>query len=240
MSGRYPKEKRPGRYYSLTYPQGGWKVLATRSIRHGRKGLMLLRLSNLGIFKVIVHRDFPLNKVARVTIKLYRGGMLYVIFTVEDYEYPKMPRTGRVVGLDVGVERLITASDGWFIPNPRPLEGVLYRIRRLHRALSRKVKGSRNWEETRVRLARAYERLANFRRDLYFKVSKYLALNYDMVVMEDIKARQLIGKSNRVLRRRLHDVGFHELRSIIQWQVVKYGKEFRLVDPRDTSRTCSR
>nr|WP_158304808.1 IS200/IS605 family accessory protein TnpB-related protein [Vulcanisaeta moutnovskia] len=75
---------------------------------------------------------------------------------------------------------------------------------------------------------------------MYFKVSKYLALNYDMVVMEDIKARQLIGKSNRVLRRRLHDVGFHELRSIIQWQVVKYGKEFRLVDPRDTSRTCSR
>ncbi|MGC8606258.1 MAG: hypothetical protein ACP5L5_01705, partial [Vulcanisaeta sp.] len=48
LSKRYPREKRPGRYYSLTYPQSGWKVLSTRSIRKGRKRLMLLRLSNLG------------------------------------------------------------------------------------------------------------------------------------------------------------------------------------------------
>ncbi|MGC9179939.1 MAG: RNA-guided endonuclease InsQ/TnpB family protein [Vulcanisaeta sp.] len=240
LSGRYPRERRPGRYYSLTYPQSGWRVLSTRSIRKGRKRLMLLRLSGLGVFKVIVHRDFPISKVARVTIKLYRGGRLYVIFTVDDYEYPKLPRTGRAVGIDVGIERLITASDGWFIPNPRPLERMLDRVRRLHRALSRKVKGSRNWERARIRLARAYEHLANFRRDLYFKLGKYLALNYDAVVMEDIRVNRLIGRSNRVLRRRLMDVGFHELRGIIQWQVSKYGKEFRLVTPAYTSKTCSR
>lgn len=46
--------------------------------------------------------------------------------------------------------------------------------------------------------------------------------------MEDIKVSQLIGKGNR------------ELRRIVEWQVVKYGKEFRLVNPRDTSRKCSR
>jgi putative transposase len=201
---------------------------------------MLLRLTDLGVFKVIVHRDFPISKVARVTIKLYRGGRLYVIFIVDDYEYPKLPRTGRAVGIDVGIERLITASDGWFIPNPRPLERMLDRVRRLHRALSRKVKGSRNWERARIRLARAYEHLANFRRDLYFKLGKYLALNYDAVVMEDIRVNRLIGRSNRVLRRRLMDVGFHELRGIIQWQVSKYGKEFRLVTPAYTSKTCSR
>ena len=92
---------------------------------------MLLELSGLGVFKVIIHRDFPIDKVARVTIKLYKSGRLYVIFTVEDYEYPKLPRTGRVVGVDVGIEKLLTASDGWFIPNLRPLERALDRIRRL-------------------------------------------------------------------------------------------------------------
>ncbi|WP_291490022.1 transposase, partial [Desulfurella sp.] len=147
----------------------GWKILSIRPIRRGRKRLMLLRLSNLGVFKVIVHRDFPMTKVARVTIKLYRTGGLFVIFTVEDYEYPRLPRTGRVVGVDSGVEKLATASDGWFIPNPKPLERMLNRIRRLHRALSRRIKGSRNWEEARVRLAKAFEHLVNFRRDLYFK-----------------------------------------------------------------------
>ena len=240
LSKRYPREKKPGRYYSLTYPQKGWEVLSIRPIRHGRKKLMLLRLSNLGVFRVIIHRDFPIDRVARVTIKLYRSGRLYVIFTVEDYEYPKLPRTGRVVGIDVGIEKLLTASDGWFIPNPRPLEKALDRIRRLQRALSRKVIGSRNWEKTRIRLARAYEHLANFRRDLYYKVGKYLAMNYDVVVMEDIRVNQLVGKASRRLRMRLHDVGFHELRSIIQWQLTKHGKELRLVYPALTSKTCSR
>ena len=240
LSKRYPRRKRFGKYYSLTYPQSGWRILGIRSIRRGRKKLMLLRLSGLGVFKVIIHREFPLNKVARVTIKLYRSGRLYVIFTVEDYDYPKLPRTGKVTGVDVGIGKLLTASDGWFIPNPKPLERALTRIRILHRALSRKVVGSRNWEKTRIRLARAYEHLVNFRRDLYFKTGGYLAVNYDVVIMEDIQARQLIGKADGLLRRRLHDVGFNELRSIIQWQLTKHGKELKLINPMNTSRTSSR
>ena len=48
LSKRYPRERRIGRYYSLTYPQSGWKVLSIRPIRRGRKRLMLLRLSGFG------------------------------------------------------------------------------------------------------------------------------------------------------------------------------------------------
>ena len=75
---------------------------------------------------------------------------------------------------------------------------------------------------------------------MYYKVGKYLAMNYDVVVMEDIGVNQLVGKASRRLRMRLHDVGFHELRSIIQWQLTKHGKELRLVYPALTFKTCSR
>jgi putative transposase len=57
----------PGRAHkwnSLVYPQSGWKILDVREVRKGKK-LMKLYLSHLSIFKVLVHRDFPLEKVGR-------------------------------------------------------------------------------------------------------------------------------------------------------------------------------
>ena len=96
---------------------------------------MTLRLSNLGIFNVIVHRDFPLDKVKRVVIKLTPSGRVYITFVV-DQEYPQLPKTNRVVAVDVGVEKLLTTSDGEYVPNQRPYERALNKVKKLHKALS--------------------------------------------------------------------------------------------------------
>jgi len=241
---RFPREKKPHRYYSLTYLQKGWRILSTREIRIGsrgnRKKLITLRLSHLGTFRVIAHRGFPMDKVRRVAVKLARSGRVYISFLVEDYEFPRLPETGRIVAIDVGVEKLLVTSDGEYLPNPRPYRRALGRLRRLQRELSRKVFLSHNWLKTKVRLARAYERLANLRRDVYMKLGRYFAGHYDVVVMEDIDVKQLIGESNRALRRGLQDAALGMMRSIIKYQVGKYGKAFILVDPRDSSRTCAR
>jgi putative transposase len=228
----------------LTYPQNGWRILQVREIRTGsgrnRKRLIVLRLSNLGIFKVIAHRDFPLDKVKRVTVKLAKSERVYVSFIVDDYEFPKLPKTGRVVAIDVGVEKLLVTSDGEYVPNLRPYERALKKVKRLHKALSRKQFLSHNWFKAKVKLARAYEHLANLRRDLYMKLGKYFAEHYDVVVMEDIDVKQLIGKSGRKMRQRLYDVAFYELRSIIKYQVEKYGKKVVFVDPRNSSKTYAK
>jgi len=240
---RFPREKKPHKYYSLTYPQKGWSILSVREIRAGsrnRKKLITLRLSNLGTLRVIAHRDFPMDRVRRVAVKLAGSGRVYIPFIVEDYEFPRLPGTGRAVAIDVGVEELLVTSDGEYFPNPRPYKKALKKLRRLQRELSRKVFPSRNWLKTKVRLARAHEHLANLRRDTYMKLGKYLAERYDVVVMEDIDVKRLIGESNRALRRGLQDAALGTMRSIIGYQVGKYGKAFLLVDPRDSSRTCAR
>jgi len=211
-----------------------------RGVRTSGNKRLVLRLSSLGTFKLIVHRDFPLEKVKRVVVKLTRGGKVYVSFIVEDYEFPKLLNTGKAVGIDVGVEKLLVTSDGEFLPNLRPYERALKKVRRLHKALSRKKFLSHNWFKAKMELARAYEHLADLRRDLYMKLGRYFAEHYDVVVMEDISVKQLIGKSSRGLRMRLHDVAFHELRSIVKYQMEKYGKEVVLVDPRDSSKTCAK
>jgi len=237
---RFPREKKPHKYYSLVYPQSGWRIQVREIRTSGTKKRLVLRLSGLGAFKVIAHRDFPLDRVKRVAVKITRSGKVYVSFIVEDYEFPKLPNTGKAVGIDVGVEKLLVTSDGEFLPNLRPYERALKKVRRLHRALSRKKFLSHNWFKAKMKLARAYEHLANLRRDLYMKLGKYFAEHYDVVVMEDIHVKQLIGKSGRRMRMRLHDVAFHELRSVIGYQLGKYGKKVVFVDPRDSSKTCAK
>jgi len=243
---RFPKEKKPHKYYSLVYPQSdkGWKILETREIRtrskKNKKKLVVLRLSNLGIFKLIVHRDFPLDKVKQVVVKLTSSERVYISFIVEGYEFPKLPETGKVVAIDVGVEKLLTTSDGHIFPNLRPYEKALKKLKMLHKRLSRKKFLSHNWFKAKIKLARAYEHLKNLRKDIYMKLGKWFAKHYDVVVMEDIQVKQLVDRSDKKLRMRLHDVAFHELKEIIRYQMEKYGKKLTLVDPAFSSKTCAR
>ena len=237
---RFPKEKKTHKYYSLVYPQSGWKIQVREVGTSGNKKKLMLRLSNLGVFKLIVHRDFPLDRVERVVVKLTRSGKVYVSFIVENYEFPKLLNTGKAVGIDVGVEKLLVTSDGEFLPNLRPYERALKKVKRLHKELSRKRYLSHNWFKAKMKLARAYEHMESLRKDLYMKLGMYFAEHYDVVVMEDISVKQLIGKSSRGLRMRLHDVAFHELRSIVEYQLEKYGKGFILVDPRNSSKACAK
>ena len=238
---RFPRPKKPEKYHSITYRRNGWKIISARLVRGGKKRMVRLRLSNLGELDVLVHRDFPMDRVRRVTVKIDRAGRIFVIFVVDGFNpYHLLPRTGREAGLDVGIEKLIVTSDGYYVPNPRLHERELIHLDRLREEFFHKKRGSKRWEKARLRLARAEARIADTRRDMYMKVGKALATHYDLVVMEDINIRRMAGRSRRVLRWRLHDASFHELRSIIEYQMKKYGKEFALVDPNGTSKTCAR
>ena len=144
------------------------------------------------------------------------------------------------MGIDVGVEKLLVTSDGGYVPNLRPYERALKKVRRLHKALSRKKFLSHNWFKAKIKLARAHEHLANLRRDLYMKLGRYFAEHYDAVVMEDISVKQLIGGASRGLRRSLQDAAFGMMRTVIRYQLGKYGKKVVFVDPRDSSKACAK
>jgi len=237
---RFPRERKPHKYYSLVYPQSGWKVTDVREIRtRSKKKMMTLKLSHLGVFKVIVHRNFPLDRVKRVVVKLTRSEKIYITFVV-DHEFPKLPNTGNTVAIDVGIEKMLVTSDCHYFPNLKPLENALWKVKRLHKSLSRRKFLSHNWFKAKIKLAKAYEHLHDLRRDLYMRLGRYFAEHYDVLVMEDIHVKQLIDKSSKSLRRRLTDVAFSELREVKNYQLEKHGKKLVLVSPAYTSKTCAK
>jgi len=128
-----PKKKKPHRYLSLVYPQSGWRLSDVREVGLGKnkKRKARLYLSKIGFFTLVMHREFPENQVSQVCVKLNPSGRIHVIFLVEESESQELSskEPKNAVGVDLGITRLATLSDGRFLENPKPLERSLERIR---------------------------------------------------------------------------------------------------------------
>jgi len=163
-------KKKPHRYLSLVYPQSGWKLSNWRDVGQGKnkKRKARLRLSKIGFFTLVMHTELPLEQVSQVCVKLHPSGRIHVIFVVEEAEAEEeqpSKESKKAVGVELGIARLATLSDGKYLENPKPLERSLERVRMLQRTLSRKRFLSNNWLKTKTKLAKEHEHLKDFRRD---------------------------------------------------------------------------
>ena len=132
----------------------------------------------------------------------------------------------RSAGIDLGVKNLATMAsldDEIIIEGPKPLRAALKRLARLNRSLSRKVKGSRNREKAKQRVARLHARVADVRADSLHKLTTWLVRTYGCVVIEDLGDKGMMR--NGKLARVISDMGFGEFRRQLDYkQVLSRGK----------------
>ncbi|WP_394344280.1 RNA-guided endonuclease InsQ/TnpB family protein [Thermococcus indicus] len=228
--GKLRYKTSPNSWKILNYNQSGFKLDEERKRLH---------LSKIGEFPIKLHRRIK-GKVKGVIIKRTRSGKWYAIFQVEEEPEP-LPETGRTVGIDLGVRYFATDSDGNAFENPLFLEKSLERIKKLQRQLSRKQKGSKNLEKARVKLAKAYEKLYNQRRDFLHKLALYYVRNYDVIVLEELDAKNIVENgSSKGFKRRFLDSALKEFVRILSDKAGRAGRRVVFVEPAHTSRTCSR
>ena len=135
----------------------------------------------------------------------------FVSVSVEvDLPVVRCESQARTIGVDLGVKRLATLSDGTTIDGPKPLRKMLKRLRRLNRSLSRKAKGSCNRGKARQRLERCHARVANIRSDCLHKLTTGLVSRHDCIVIEDLHVKGMAR--NRKLARAILDMGLGEFR----------------------------
>ncbi len=152
---RRPRFKRIDRYKSFTYPQlGGFRVL------NGR-----LRLSRIGLIKAKLSRSIQgVQKTCTIIKDIDRW--YACIATLSKTPQNVCQKPGRpAVGVDLGISRLATLSDGMTFENPKTAGSSVKRIKTLQRRLSRRNKGSRNWNKTRTLLGKAWRKVRNQRLD---------------------------------------------------------------------------
>jgi len=219
----FPRFKQIDRMKSFTYPQFGFKLEEK------------LELSDIGNITIKKHRSIK-GKIKTLTIKKTPSGKWFDIFTSEIKQVAITKKQIVAVGIDLGIERFASLSDGTIIANPRNFKRVERRLAKIQRQFSKKKKGSKNKRKARIKVAITYEKLTNRRRDFLHKSSRELANNYSLIAIEKLDVTAL---SKGFLARHVLDCSWAEFSSMLQYKAEEAGSEVILVDPAQTSSNCS-
>lgn len=224
----YPRYKGYGWYDSFTYPQSGFSLSANH------KGNQQLKLSKIGEVKVKLHRAIQ-GKIKTCTIKRELNNW-YVCFAC-DVEPEILPKTFKDVGVDVGIEKFAALSDGTLIENPQFLRKSEAKLKYEQRSLSRKKKDSNSRAKQRNKLAKLHRKIKNQRNDFLHKESRKLVENYDVIVFEDLRVKNMV--KNHHLAKSISDASWSKFVDYASYKAESAGKQVILVNPRNTSQICS-
>jgi putative transposase len=144
----------------------------------------------------------------------------FVSITVEMFN-EVMVNTNPPVGIDVGLNRLATLSDGRRYENQRPLRNLLKKLRRLNKELARRKKGSENWQKTKSKLGRLHYRIACLRSDLLHKLTTEVSKTSGLVAVEDLHIKGLL--QNHCLSRSFSDAALGMLLDLLESKVPSHG-----------------
>ena len=156
-------------------------------------------------------------------------------------EMPKpkaFPKTGKTVGVDVGIKDFCTLSTGEVIANPKHLSQAADNLAKLQRRLSRKVKGSANRAKARKKVALAHLKVSNTRKDFHHKLSTRLVNEFDVISVEALNVRKMVRDRN--FSKAILDVAWSQFFTITQNKAGNAGRDFVKNNPAFTSQTCSK
>lgn len=162
----------------------------------------------------------------------------YISIAVDVQKDMTLPKTGKYVGVDLGVKDIAITSDGYKFANPRWINKSEKKLKRLNRELARRQRASKRRERTRLLLARQFDRVANQRKDWLHKITTFLVRNYDVISLEDLNVRGMVKNHN--LAKAITNVALGEFNSQIEYKARMYGKQIYRADRFfPSSKTCS-
>ncbi|HHF0343324.1 TPA: RNA-guided endonuclease InsQ/TnpB family protein [Pseudomonas aeruginosa] len=206
-------------------------------------------LPKLGWLRYRNSRDV-LGELRNVTVSLSGGKWFVSIQTAREIEQP-VPQATSSVGIDMGIARFATLSDGTFYTPLNSFKRHETALRKAQQSMSRKTKFSNNWKKAKTRVQKVHSRIGNARRDYLHKTTTTISQNHAMVCIEDLQVRNMSksaagtaeapGRNVRVksgLNKAILDQGWFEFRRQLDYKLAWNGGYLIAVPPQNTSRTC--
>ncbi|EFH5661302.1 IS200/IS605 family element transposase accessory protein TnpB [Escherichia coli] len=236
----FPRFKKRGQNDVFRYPQG---------VKLDQENSRIF-LPKLGWMRYRNSRQVT-GVVKNVTVSQSCGKWYISIQTESEVSTPVHP-SASMVGLDAGVAKLATLSDGTVFEPVNSFQKNQKKLARLQRQLSRKVKFSNNWQKQKRKIQRLHSCIANIRRDYLHKVTTTVSKNHAMIVIEDLKVSNMsksaagtVSQSGRNVRaksglnRSILDQGWYEMRRQLAYKQLWRGGQVLAVPPAYTSQRCA-
>jgi putative transposase len=137
-------------------------------------------------------------------------------------------RTKKCVGVDLGINKMATFSDGSSVSAPKPLKANLRRLARDQRKLKKKVYQSNNYKKQRVKVSKIHMKITNLRKNSLHKTTTYLAKNFSKISIEDLHVKGML--KNHKLARAISDIGFGEFRRQLEYKSELRGRVLFVAD----------
>jgi putative transposase len=222
----FPRFKGIDRVKSITYPQSGFLLDASRK---------KLKVTPFGEINIKLHRPIG-GKIRTLTLKKEATWKWYAIFTAETEIHPVPIKEGEHVGIDLGLMTFATLSNSEKIQKPNHFKKYEEKLADVQRKLSRKKRGGRNRKKVKARVARVHEKIANVRKDWLHKTANYLLAKYSLIALEDLKVQEIAEEHGAGIS----DAGWSIFTNILSYKAEEAGCEVVFVNPKNTSKDCSR
>lgn len=222
-----PSFKKKGSRQSYRLPNQKFRIVGDK-----------IRLEKIGFVKIVIDRDIPEgSKILSCTVSRNCSGQYFVSIAV-DTNISIKPKTGKEVGIDLGIKEFATLSDNTVFENQKYLRNNQSKIQRIQKHLSKKVRGSSRYKKLKLRLAKLHNHIANSRSNYIHNITSYLVNNYDIICIEDLNVSGMI--KNHCLASSVSDASFSMFRSQLEYKCGWYGKKLVVIDRfYPSSKTCS-
>jgi putative transposase len=224
----FPRFKKYGQFRSFVFPQFKSNPVTGYQIK----------LPKIGAVAINLHRPIPSGftvKQVRVVSRC-RNTQWYVVVTISsDVSVPDVPVHGRAIGVDLGLEKFLTTSDGTTVERPKFLKTLLRKLKLLQRRAARKNKRSNNWEKAQIQVARLHHQIGNTRKNFHLQTAHNLCDWAQTIFAEDLNT---VGLNRGMLRKECADASLGAFLSLLDWVCWKRGVYFERVNPYGTSQTC--
>jgi putative transposase len=198
-----------------------------------------IRLEKIGKVKLVLDRAVPDGcKFMSVTISKNKAGQFFASVLVE-CEVIAKPKTGKHIGLDIGLKTFLTGSDSVFtVPALKFFRENQAELKTAQRHLARKQKGSRGRVKAKHKVARLHNKIANQRNTFIQQITAKLVTEYDVIAIEDLNVAGML--KHRKLAKSISDASFTQFYNVLSYKAEWYGKKVVKVDRWfASSKTCS-
>ena len=221
-------------------------------------GKRYLKIPKLGYIKTSKTACLKNNIIKRYTVSLEPTGKYYLSLQVEAPKLKEFPKTGKAVGIDVGLADLAILSDGAKYPSfdasylekkarkwqkkysKRKYQAQVLVAQDKNRKvpIPRSLENFKNWQKAQKQKAVCQAKIANQRKDYLHKLTSEIVKKYDVIAIEDLKVKNL--QKNHHLAKAISNASWHLFRTMLEYKGEWYGKKLITVNPKNTSRICSK